>query len=137
MQAWCDNLAIDQATLKRKFNLAGIEWVAGDKVNALEVFRALTFENEKQAAATRKLEAEAEARERKNKKEAGLLMDIQGVEKTLWDELLQPLKQTLEQMPRLLAGQCNPQEPAVAEKILHGWVEETKNKLNFYEEKEI
>jgi hypothetical protein len=64
-----------------------------------------------------------------NKKARGELMELVQIERTIWNDLLGPLRQEIEQMPKNLSGLCNPEKPETSQKVLADWVEATKEKL--------
>lgn len=129
IQAWADSLGKDPASIKRHLNSAGIKFRVGEEIDAVDIFRAFTADTEKDRATARKLTAEAESRERKNKIESGQLLDLTEIEKVVWGELLMPLRQALESMPRDIAPLLAGQPAEAVQRNLENWVETTKNKI--------
>lgn len=124
---WAKALGIHRDALTRRLNRSDVKFGAGDLIPARDVYKALS--GDKDAAMVRKLQAEAEAQERDNRKEDGELLESAAIEKKLWQDLLQPLRTEIEQMPKTYAAMANPQDPETARKVLEQWVEKTKQGL--------
>ena len=109
-----------------KLQRAGIIYKGGQKLNAVEVFKAVLFRSEKDEAIARQANAKAEEQEMENAVRRKELMELNQIERTVWLDLLAPLRQEIEQMPKSLAGLCNPEDPETAQLMLEQWVERTK-----------
>jgi hypothetical protein len=127
IQAWADSLGVESSTIRRKLNRAEIKFEPGKQLLAFDIFRALTAESDKDAAMTRKLDAETRKTERENSVAEGRLHDLAAVEKIIWQDLLAPLRAELLAMPRTLAPRCASTEEAV--EVLQSWVDGTLQKL--------
>lgn len=127
LSSWATNLGVNREALKRRLNEHGIVYGDATQLTAAQIFKAMV--GDKDAAMTKKLLAEASERERKNREAEGELFELPAIEKKLWNDLLQPLRQSLEQAPEQLAGLCNPADPDVAKTVLRRFVEDLKLKL--------
>ena len=129
IHAWSKALKVHPTQLERMLKRAEVEYETKQGLTAEQFIEAVTFRSEKDAAVARKANADAEAQEMENAKTRKELMDLAQIEKLLWNDCLGPLRTELEQMPKSLAGLCNPDEPEVAEKTLLQWVEKTKTNI--------
>jgi hypothetical protein len=128
LRSWSVELGIDPATIKRKLTQQEIEIEIGKPIKGRDIFKALTAESDKELAQTRKANAEAAKVERINKIESGQLHCKSEIEKGIWQELLQPLRTEMQQMPKAICARCV--SPEDAQEALQNWVDETFNKLN-------
>lgn len=126
ISAWAKSFGCQQAQFELMLRRAGVEFKAGVKLSAVDVFKATTFRSEKDEAVARQANAKAEEQEMINAERRKELMELAQIEKIVWGDVLAPLRLELEQMPKSLCGLCNPEEPETAEKILQQWVEKTK-----------
>jgi hypothetical protein len=124
--AWARAYGVGQSQLIDKLQRAGIIYTGGQKLNAVEVFKAVLFRSEKDEAIARQANAKAEEQEMENAVRRKELMELNQIERTVWLDLLAPLRQEIEQMPKSLAGLCNPEDPETAQLMLEQWVERTK-----------
>ncbi len=127
--AWSQAFGVQQAQFQVMLRRAGIEFKAHHDLSAQDVFKATTFRSEKDEAIARAANAKAEEQEMENAVRRKELMELSGIEKKIWNDLLAPLRTEMEQMPKSLCSLCNPEEPEVAEKVLHQWVEKTKTNI--------
>jgi len=131
INAWAAALGMQHKNFCALLRRCDIEYKAGQDLPAHTVFKAVTFRSEKDEAIARQANAKAEEQEMINAERRKELMELAAIEKTIWGDLLAPLRLELEQMPKSLAGLVNPESPEVAEKALLNWVE--KVKLNIAE----
>jgi hypothetical protein len=129
LKAWAESLSIDPSTIKRKLARQEIKFEPGVPLTAMEIFRALNAESEKDQAITERTREETRAKKRENDIAEKRLHDLDEVERLVWQDLLLPLRHELEQMPAAMCGLCNPQEPESAKKILEQWVEKVKSNI--------
>ena len=129
LNAWATAFGTDSNHFASMLQRAGITFQPMVDINAVDVFKAITFRSEKDEAIARLSNAKAEREEMDNKKARGELMELVQIERTIWNDLLGPLRQELEQMPKNLSGLCNPEKPETAQKVLADWVEATKERL--------
>lgn len=121
------NFGWARETLVRRLRENGVKVEAYEDIDAADILKAIC--GDKDAAMTRKLNADADSKERDNRKKAGELFELPAIEKMIWTDYMQPLRLDLEQMPKIYSGLCNPQEPEVAEKVLTQFVERLKLKI--------
>ena len=121
---WYQALSMHADTFAKRLSAAGITPEAHGLIAARDVMKAMG--NDKDQAIARKNNADAEAREMENAQARKELLNMVECDKIIWSELLAPLRQELEQMPKQLGIQCNPQDPPMAEAVLLAWWERTK-----------
>ena len=126
INAWAQALGISHENFCIMLRRADVKYNPGQDLYAPDVFEAITYQSEKDKAVARKANADAESREMENAKTRKELMELAQIEKVVWNDLLQPLRTELEQMPRSLCALVNPEEPETAERVLQQWVEKTK-----------
>jgi len=124
--AWARAYGTDSNALIEKLQRAGIVYKSGEEINAVEIFKAILFRSEKDEAIARQANAKAEEQEMENAVRRKELMELAQIERIVWTDLLAPLRQEIEQMPKSLAGLCNPEDPETAQAVLEQWVEKTK-----------
>lgn len=129
ISAWASAYNCTFDTFEMMLQRAGIKHKSGELLSAQDVFQAVSFRSEKDEAIARAANAKAEEQEMENAVRRKELMELSGIEKKIWNDLLAPLRTELEQMPKSLCSLCNPEEPEVAEKVLHQWVEKTKTNI--------
>ena len=127
--AWAKAYGCEQGAFVEKLQRAGIAYKTGVPLNAVDVFKAITFRSEKDEAMARQANAKAEEIEMENAQRRKELMELAQIERMIWNDLLGPLRTELEQMPKSLGGLCNPDSPETAQEVLANWVEQTKEKL--------
>ena len=98
--AWALSIGITRETLVRALVAAGMN-SKPKKLSAREVFNALT--GDKEAAMTRKLNAEAEAKERENRIAAGEVIDVESASQ-IYGKKIAALVQNLDAMPAMIPG---------------------------------
>src|SRR5579872_6539108 len=124
---WYLALNLHPDTFARKMAEAGVKYEVHGLISALDVHRAMN--NEKDRAIARKNTADAISKEISNSEKLGTLFNLPACEKILWNDLLGPLRQEIEQMPQLCSALCNPQDPPTAQKVLEQWKERVKQTL--------
>ena len=89
-------------------------------VNSLAPAQANTLDNTQEQAALAK--ARREEIEDQTKIRRGEMHVLADVEKVIWEKALLPTREAMLQMSRICAAQCNPQDPATAQKVLDAYV---------------
>lgn len=134
LTAWAKALGMSRDTIHKRLNKSGIQFESDVPITAMDIWTALSVDSEKDAAMTRKLNAEAEARERENEKESGNLVSVPEMERLLWSRIYLPLKVELEQMPERLGTLLNLDPSGISK--LRDWVEEVKSRCREPKNKE-
>jgi hypothetical protein len=114
LHQWVASLGIDRETLERALGKSGVIVVARKPVAASDIFRAIT--GDKEAAMTRKLNAEAEAKERENRMASGEIVTVEEAA-ALYGRKIAALVQRLESLPSLVPGITFEQRQILAEQI--------------------
>ena len=127
--AWAQGMGVEQPTLIKMLQRAGVPYISGTKLNFVDIWKAISFRSEKDEAMARQANAKAEEIEMDNAARRKELMDVAQIQRIIWNDLLGPLRQELEQMPKNLGGLCNPDSPDTACAVLTDWVEATKQQL--------
>lgn len=122
VDAWAKALGIQNRTLKVRLTKAGIKTPAGAQITAREIFRALT--DDAGAERTALVKAKRIAQEFENRRMAGELVQIEISDKRVWQDILMPLKSELDLIGDKLAGLVNPENPAMAHRVLSEWSEQ-------------
>lgn len=112
LHAWAESVGVTRETLKRALSNAGI--AREKEITAQEIITALT--GDKEAAMTRKLNAEAEAKERENRLAAGEIVTIEEAE-SLYGKKIGALVQQLDSLPALIPGLTLAQRGVLVAKI--------------------
>lgn len=126
INAWAQAFGITHPNFCNLLRRADVQYKPGQDLSATDAFKAVTFRSEKDEATARQANAKAEEQEMINAERRKELMELAQIEKTIWGDLLQPLRTEIEQMPKSLCSLCNPEEPEVAEAVLQNWVEKVK-----------
>lgn len=137
-KSWAQAYGVDLAHLARMLQRAGIEYKPGvtgnpGMLDAIDFIKAITFRSEKDEAIARQANAKAEEQEMINAERRKELMELAQIERIIWNDLLAPLRQEIEQMPKSLAAMCNPDDSETALKVLEQWTDRLK--VNLQEEK--
>lgn len=133
VNAWAKAYGVDQGRMATILQRAGIEYKPGTLLDAVDFIKSITFRSEKDEAIARQANAKAEEQEMENAQRRKELMEMAEIERMVWNDLLAPLRQELEQMPKSLSALCNPEDQDTAQAVLEQWVERTK--LNIGEKK--
>ena len=101
IHGWSEAIGIARETLVNALVKGGNNLQPGEKIPARMVFDAIT--GNKEAAATRKLLAEAEAQERENRMENGEIVTVEQAAE-IYGRLVSALVQDLDSIPAMLPG---------------------------------
>jgi hypothetical protein len=129
LNGWASAYGTDSNHFAAMLQRAGVVFEKGALLSAVDVFKAITFRSEKDEAIARQANAKAEEQEMINSERRKELMELAQIERVIWTDLLGPLRQELEQMPKSLSGLCNPADPETAQAVLEQWVELTKSNI--------
>jgi len=113
LHAWATSLGITRETIQRALSAAGIKY-SGGKIAARDVFTALT--GDKEAAMTRKLNAEAEAKERENRIAEGDTIPMEEAV-AIYGKKIFALVQQLDAIPALVPGLSLAQRGVLVSKL--------------------
>lgn len=111
---WARELGTTRETLGKKLIQNGFQLQDREKISAKDIWLAMACD--KEAAMTRKLNAEAEAKERENRKEAGEIVTVEEAA-ALYGRKIAALVQRLESLPSLVPGITLEQRQILAEQI--------------------
>ena len=89
-------------------------------VNSLNPAQTELLDNTQEQAALAK--ARREEIEDQTKIRRGEMHVLADVEKVVWEKALLPTREAMLQMSRICAAQCNPADPALAQKVLDAYV---------------
>ncbi len=120
---WSNTIGIDRKTLTQALARSGKAVKDGEKIGAREVFEAIT--GDKEAAMTRKLNAEAECKERENRLAVGEIVTIEEAA-ALYGKKISALVQPLDALPALVPGLSLAQRGVLVSKI-EAIKEQTRN----------
>ena len=95
--AWAESLGIDAQAVRIRLVKSGVDVQPRVKISAREVFRAMS--GDKEAAAARKMLAEAEKLEREERVALGKLCQWEAIEKFLNERLISPLIKAMDDAP--------------------------------------
>jgi len=126
LTAWATAYGCDVTHFQSILQRAGVKYTVGVDLEAVDVFKAITFRSEKDEAIARQANAKAEEQEMINAERRKELMELSQIERIVWNDCLAPLRLEMEQMPKSLSALCNPEDPETAQKVLGEWVERTK-----------
>lgn len=118
----------DQETVLKKIRkMFGAQYKAGDLIPLGDFLRAMMGDRDE--AMAHKLETDARLNELEIAKEEGRLHERAEIERTVWLNILLPLRTELELMPVKLAALIDAEQPERVRAILDEWKETTKKQI--------